>query len=199
MLGQRAVQNGDSFLAEVLMTVDDIDFDFENSTIRIVVTREIPEMPRMSKLATVKVGQETEVPYWMARELVQLGYARFREEDVLTYNSLSKIHWKETIPASRQIPALQSTFYCMLRRHLVELKQASKQDQVKLRELEKTESLVRDIVNCRIRKIVSLAASPTPTEELMKGLTLEERALHSTLKRTIDEWKSKLLEHEWTS
>jgi DNA replication initiation complex subunit (GINS family) len=156
-------------------------------------------MPRMSKLATVKVGQETEVPYWMARELVQLGYARFREEDVLTYNSLSKIHWKETIPASRQIPALQSTFYCMLRRHLVELKQASKQDQVKLRELEKTESLVRDIVNCRIRKIVSLAASPTPTEELMKGLTLEERALHSTLKRTIDEWKSKLLEHEWTS
>jgi hypothetical protein len=181
-------------LAEALTTVEDIDFDFENSPIRVVVTREIPEMPRMSKLSSAKVGQETEVPYWTARELVKLGYAKFREEDVLNYNSLSKIHWRETIPASRQIPSLQATFYCMLRRHLTELKQASKQDQVKLRELEKTESLVRDIVNCRIRKIVSLAASPTPSEELIQGLTLEERALYSTLNQTIQEWKLKLLE-----
>jgi len=181
-------------LAEVLNTVDDIDFDFENAPIRVVVTREIPEMPRMSKLSSVRVGQETEVPYWTARELVKLGYARFREEDVLNYNSLSKIHWRETIPASRQIPSLHATFYCMLRRHLAELKQASKQDQVKLRELEKTESLVRDIVNCRIRKIVSLAASPTPSEELIQGLTHEERALYSILNQTIQDWKSRLLE-----
>lgn len=181
-------------MAEVLNTVDDIDFDFENSPIRVVVTREIPEMPRMSKLSSVRVGQETEVPYWTASELVKLGYARFREEDVLNYNSLSKIHWRETIPASRQIPSLHGTFYCMLRRHLAELKQASKQDQLKLRELEKTESLVRDIVNCRIRKIVSLAASPTPSEELIQGLTHEERALYSILNQTIQDWKSRLLE-----
>jgi DNA replication initiation complex subunit (GINS family) len=134
-----------------------------------------------------------EVPYWTARELVQLGYARFREEDVLNYNSLSKIHWRETIPASRQLPALQANFYCLLRRHVSDLKELSKQDQVKLRELERTESLVRDIVNCRIRKIVSLAASPTPSEELIQGLTYEERILYSILNKTIVDWKSKLL------
>ena len=175
------------------MTVDDIDFDFENSVIRIVITSEIPETPRMSKLSSSRIGQEVELPYWTAKELVQLGYARFREEDVLNYNSLSKIHWRETIPASRQIPSLQATFYCMLRRHLAELKLASKQDQVKLRELERTENLVRDIVNCRIRKTVSLAASPAPSEELIQGLTLEERALYSNLNGTIQKWKSKLL------
>lgn len=181
-------------MTEALMTVEDIDFDFENSQIRVVLTREIPEAtPRLSKLATVRVGQEIEVPYWTAKELVQLGFARFREEDVLNYNSLSKIHWRETIPASRQIPALQSNFYCMLRRHMSELQELSKQDQVKLRERERTESLVRDIVNCRIRKIVSLAASPTPSEELMQGLSYEERVLYSILNKTIDEWKSKLL------
>jgi DNA replication initiation complex subunit (GINS family) len=80
-----------------------------------------------------------------------------------------------------------------LRRHLVELKDESRQDQVKLRELERTETLVRDIVNCRIRKIVSLAASPTPSEELMHGLTSEERMLYSILNKTIEEWKPKLL------
>ncbi len=179
-----------------MMSVEDIDFDFENSQIRIVVTREIPETPRMAKLSSAKIGQELELPYWTAKDLVQLGYARFREEDVLNYNSLSKIHWRETIPASRQLPALQSNFYCLLRRHLTELQQLSKQDQVKLRELERTESLVRDIVNCRIRKIVSIAASPTPSEELIQGLSHEERVLYTILNKTIEEWKSKLLGQE---
>ncbi len=183
-------------MVEALMSVGDIDFDFENSPMRVVVTREIPESPRMMKLSSAKVGQEVEVPYWTARDLVQLGYARFREEDVLNYNSLSKIHWRETIPASRQLPALQANFYCLLRRHLAELQQMSRHDQVKLRELERTESLVRDIVNCRIRKIVSIAASPTPSEELIQGLTYEERMLYLILNRTIENWKSKLLGQE---
>jgi len=176
------------------MTVDDIDFDFENSQVRIVLTREIPDLtPKLSRTLSAKVGQEVEVPYWTAKELVQLGYARFREEDVLNYNAISKIHWRETIPASRQLPALQPNFYCVLRRHVSDLKELSKRDQVKLRELERTENLVRDIVNCRIRKIVSLAASPTPSEELIQGLTYEERTLYRLLNRTIVEWKAKLL------
>jgi len=181
------------------MTVEDIDFDFENSQTRVIVTREIPETtPRLAKLYSAKVGQEVDVPYWTAKELVQLGFARFREEDTLDYNSLSKIHWRETIPASRQLPSLQPSFYCLLRRHLSQLHQSSKLDQLKLRELERTESLVRDIVNCRIRKIVSLAASPTPSEELLQGLTYEERALYSILKKTIEDWKTKLLGLEVT-
>jgi DNA replication initiation complex subunit (GINS family) len=68
-----------------------------------------------------------------------------------------------------------------------------------LRELERTETLVRDIVNVRIRKIVSLAASPTPSEELLQGLTREERVLYSILNKTIEEWKTRLLELETKS
>lgn len=182
------------FLGEALMTVDDIDFDFENSQTRIVLTREIPDLPqKFARSLAARVGQEVEVPYWTARELVQLGYAKFREEDILTYNSLSKIHWRETIPASRQLPALQPNFYCLLRRHMVDLNESGKRDQAKLRELERTQNLVRDIVNCRIRKIVSLAASPDPSEELLHSLAYEERTLYTTLNRTIGEWKAKLL------
>ncbi len=60
------------------MSVEDIDFDFENSQTRIVLTREIPETsPKLSRILSSKMGQEVEVPYWTARELVQLGYARF--------------------------------------------------------------------------------------------------------------------------
>ena len=181
----------DLYLAEALLSVDDIDFDFENSQVRVVVAREIPEMPRLSKLKTARVGQETEVPYWVARELVELGYAKFREEDTITYNSLSKMHWRETIPSSRQLPSLPGNYYCIMRRHLRELREQSKQDQLKLRELEKTETLVRDIISCRVRKIVSIAASPTPSEDLIQGLTLEERSLYRMLNGTIEAWKAK--------
>ena len=177
-----------------MISVGDIDFDFENSPIRIVLIRELPEMPRLPKLTSARIGQEVEIPYWTARELVQLGYARFREEDILTFNSLSKIHWRETIPDSRRIPSLQANFYCILRRHISELRKQSKQDQVKLRELERTETLVRDIMNCRVRKIVALAASPTPSEEIMHGLTLEEKSLYSVLNKTIEEWKARVLQ-----
>ena len=176
------------------MSVGDIDFEFENSPIRVLLVRELPEMPRMPKLTSARIGQEVEVPYWAARELVQLGYAKFREEDILTFNSLSKIHWRETIPDSRRIPSLQGNFYCILRRHLSEVRKQSKQDQVKLRELERTETLVRDIMNCRVRKIVALAAAPTPSEEIMNGLTLEEKSLYNVLNGTIEEWKARLLQ-----
>jgi GINS complex protein len=182
------------FMAEALVTVDDIDFDFENSQVRVVLTHEIPEASRLpANLRAARLGQETEVPYWIASELVQLGYARFREEDIITYNSLSKIHWRETIPSSRQLPSLPGNYYCIMRRHLAALRLQSKQDQIKLRELEKTETLVRDIVNCRVRKIVSIAASPTPSEELIQGLTFEERSLYRVLNGTIEEWKARLL------
>lgn len=174
------------------MTVEDIDFDFENSLVKIVMTREVPEMPGFQRLSSVRVGQEVEMPYWTAQELVQSGYAKFRD-DPLNYSMISKVHWRETIPASRQLPSLQPNFYCFLRRHLSDLREASRQDQVKSRELERTESLVRDIVNCRVRKIVSLAASPTLSEELIRSLTYEERSLYSLLNRTIGEWKSRLL------
>ncbi len=53
---------GGSLLADMLTSVEDIDFDFENSQIRVVVMREIPETPRMMKLSSTKVGQELEVP-----------------------------------------------------------------------------------------------------------------------------------------
>jgi DNA replication initiation complex subunit (GINS family) len=41
---------------------------------------------------------------------------------------------------------------------------------------------------------VALAASPTPSEEILQGLTLEEKSLYTVLNRTIEEWKAKLIE-----
>jgi len=188
--------DGEEFL-DVASSVADVDFDFQNLPVRIVLTREVPfSHPATERLQSIKIGQETEVPYWVADELVNAGFAKYREEDVLDFPKLSKAHWKETMPSSTQLPSLQADFYCMLRRFLTRLKAQGKQDTSKLREYEKADNLSRDIVNCRLRKIASFAAAPGPSGDLLKSMTSEEQALYKQLRSTIAEWKSSILESE---
>ena len=188
--------DGEEFLG-VASSVADVDFDFQNLPVRIVLTREIPfAHPATDRLQSVKIGQEAEVPYWAADELVNAGFAKYRDDDVLDLPKLSKTHWKETIPSSTQLPALQAEFYCMLRRFLARLKAEGKQDTSKLREYEKADNLSRDVINCRLRKIASFAAAPGPSRDLLKNMTSEEQALYKELRSAIGEWKSSILESE---
>jgi hypothetical protein len=188
--------DGEEFLG-VASSVADVDFDFQNLPMRIVLTREIPfSHPATERLQSVKIGQEAEVPYWAADELVNAGFAKYRDDDVLDLTKLSKTHWKETIPSSTQLPSLQAGFYCMLRRFLARLKTEGKQDTSKLREYEKADNLSRDVINCRLRKITSFAAAPGPSSDLLKNMTSEEQALYKQLRSAIGEWKSSILESE---
>jgi hypothetical protein len=188
--------DGGEFL-DVAASVADVDFDFQNLPVRVVLTREIPfSHPVTERLQSVRIGQEAEVPYWVADELVRGGFAKYLEEDVLDVTKLSKTHWKETIPSSTQLPSLQADFYCMLRRLLTRLKVEGKQDTSKLREYEKADNLSRDIINCRLRKIASFAAAPGPSSDLLKNMTSEEQALYKQLRSAIGEWRSSILESE---
>ena len=150
-------------------------------------------------LGPYRQGQELELPLWIASHFVQMGYAKFRDEDQLTLNTLSTTHYKETLPGSRQIPKLSKTFYFQVRRLLKELKALEAKDRAKGRDLDKALSLSRDIVNIRIKKIASLSASGEQPTELTSNLTAEELALYQTLRTTVDSWKKDILGREETN
>jgi len=182
---------------DAVSSVADVDFDFQNLPVRIILTREIPfSHPATERLQSIKIGQEAEVPYWVANELVEAGFASTTRKIPWDLPKLSKTHWKEMIPSSTQIPSLQAGFYCMLRRFLARLKAEGKQDSSKLRDYEKADNLSRDIINCRLRKIASFAAAPGPSSDLLKNMTSEEQALYTQLRSVIGEWKSSILESE---
>lgn len=173
--------------------LNDHDIDFQNRNTKVIVVRDSVEIDvGDGALGPFKAGQEVDLPRWVAEELVKSGIVRWRDEDRLDLPTLSKMHWRETIPTARQIPAVGADFYQKMRRLLVDLKTQSRSDPSKGRDFEKAVQLTKDIVNCRIRKIVSLAAAPAQTDDVLANLAGEERELYRTLSGIIIDWRARM-------
>jgi len=176
------------------ISIKDIDFMFENKPVKIVINRNCPEIQLVGvKVGPFEEGKEYEVKHWVAKELEHKGIARVREEELLDAVKLHKISWKESIQQARQVSPLEEDFYPRLRRYLAGLKRKAVSNSEKLKEYDKARRLSRDIVNCRLRKIVSLASSPAQTNQTLNNLAREERELYKQLYAIIDEWKLKIL------
>ena len=176
------------------MSIKDIDFMFENTPVKILINRNCPEIQLVGvKVGPFEEGKEYEIKYWVAKELERAGIARVREEELLDAVKLHKIFWKESIQQARQVSPLEEDFYPRLRRYLASLKRKAISNPEKLKEYDKARRLSRDIVNCRLRKIVSLASSPAQTNQTLNNLAREERELYKQLYAIINEWKSKIL------
>jgi hypothetical protein len=177
-----------------------VDTEFENSPSRINLLKEFPETRMGDRvLGPYRMGQDVELPLWIATHFVQMGYAKFRDEDQLTLNTLSTTHYKETLPGSRQIPKLGKNFYFQVRRLIKELKAQEAKDRNKGRDLDKALSLSRDIVNIRVKKIASLSASGEQPTELTSNLTAEELALYQNIRTAVDSWRKDILGRDTTS
>src|SRR5437763_6101488 len=194
------IPRGASKLEREPSIVEIVDTEFENSPSRITLLREFPETRIGDRtLGPYRMGQEVELSLWTAQHLVQMGYARFKDEDQLTLNTLSTTHYKETLPGSRQVPKLPRIFYFQLRRLWKDLKSQEAKDRAKGRDLDKAVSLAQDIVNIRVKKIASLSASGEQTTELTSNLTAEELSLYQNIRETVDKWKKDILGREATS
>lgn len=177
--------------------VSAVDTELENSPSRISFSSDFPESRIGDRiLGPYRTGQDVEFPFWIASHIVEMGYAKFREEDQLSLNTLTTTHYKETLPGSRQIPKLPRTFYFHLRRLIKDLRAYEAKDRTKARDLDKAVALARDIVNIRVKKIASLGASGEQTSDLTSNLTIEEQALYENIRRDVDSWRKEILGRE---
>jgi DNA replication initiation complex subunit (GINS family) len=64
----------------------------------------------------------------------------------------------------------------------------------RMREYERVDHLTKDIVNSRMKKIISIASAPAQTESALRNLTAEERLLYEQLFQVINSWKTRILE-----
>ena len=142
------------------MSITDADFKFENTVVKVIGNRNEGKIELAGlKIEPIEEGREYEVRFWIAKKLEDAGIVRFRGEDMLDVVKLHKIHWKERVQPANRVSPIQDDFYPKLRRYLSRLEEDSKKDSEKLKEREKSARISHDIVNCRVKKIVSLAAS----------------------------------------
>lgn len=183
-----------------LFSIEDVSLDFENAPTKIVLLRNIQELKIAGYiLGPLQEGREFETANWIASELVRLGFARFHEESMMNLVALNKIHWRETkLQTGRQISSLPNFFYPQIRRYLKLLKDKAAGDAVRTSEYNSALRLIHDIIDCRLKKIVSLSSSSTQTEGVLGCFSQEERILYDLLNSAILEWRSKILKVEAT-
>ena len=187
-------------LKTISMKIGNEDFNFENSIVRVVANRNCSEINLVGlNVGPFEEGNEYEVYFWVALELAKSGIARFREEERLDAAKLNKIQWTERIQAPGQISKLPEDFYPKLRRCLTELKEQMTKDPEKMREYERVKHLTQDVINSRLKKIVSIASAPAQTENALRNLSDEEKFLYERLYRLINQWKTQILEYEGKS
>ncbi len=179
--------------------LENLDFHFENSLTKIVANRNCPEIKLAgSSIGPLQEGNEYEVHNWIAQELAQAGIAHLREEDTLDATKLYKVQWKERVQVAGQISELPEEFYPKLRRYLKELNYDVKRapDALKMQEYQKIKHLADDIVNSRLKKIVTLAAGPAQGELILGKLTAEEKLVYMQLAKAVSQWRAEILQHE---
>lgn len=177
-----------------LMSIEDVDCDFENLPAKVVASQSIQNLAVAGEVVgPLAEGQELDTRYWIAAHLVEAGLASFRDDEGMTFNDLYKIHWKETkLQLGRRISDLSEYFYPRLRRYLQQLKEKASQDATWANEYTNALRLARDVTNCRLKKIVSLSASAAQAEDLLQNLSPEERLLYDRLHALVAAWRSKI-------
>jgi hypothetical protein len=173
------------------------DFSFDNSLVKVVANRACPTI----KLGGVDIGpfeegNEYELYHWVASELEKFGMVHLHVEEQVDLASLNKTQWTERIQTPSQISKLPEDFYPKLRRCLAGLKVQITKNPEKMREYERVTHLAQDIVNSRLKKIVSISAAPAQTENALRNLSDEERFLYEKLFKLVSEWKTQILEQK---
>ncbi len=173
--------------------IKDADFVFENEPTKVIAVRNSPEIELAGlKVGPFEEGNEYDVRFWVARELEKAGIVHRREE-TLTASRLYKIQWTERIQSVSNLSALPEDFYPRLRRLIKGLKRSSRSSPEKMREYEYAHKLSKDIVGCRLKKIVSLASTPGQKGQVLRNLTVEELDLYERLDKIIGEWRAEAL------
>jgi hypothetical protein len=173
--------------------IKNYDFLFENKPVKIIAVRDSPKIKLVGlDIGPFQEGNEYETKYWIAKHLEKTGIARLRGETLTTSRLYPILHRERAQPASN-ITSLPEDFFPRLRRVLVDLKSSSKSSPEKMREYEYVQQLSKDIVSCRLKKIIALASTPGHKGQILRNLTMEELELYEELERIISDWRSEIL------
>ena len=178
----------------VLQSIKDRDFAYLLSGTRLRVKQNVPKMDIGSvHLEPMNQGDVVELPRWVAEVLINLDVAESQEESFSS--EVFKAVNREKIAGPDQIAKLNPDFYLKIRRHLSYSANDGRRSSYSIQELDKTKTLIYDLIALRLRKILIIASSlsPSPTD-VREKLTPEEFQIFDTVYSLLQSWRTLTLE-----
>lgn len=171
-------------------SLDGPRFEFENTPVRLVATRNIPRIETAGMVVgEAEAGKELVVDLWVAWELTEGGLARLAD-DGLSGDEWTQIHYRERFQPLGQVSPLPNNFYARAYITLSRLAREAGSDETRVSNLNRLRGMFRDVLESRIGKIMRLASSDSAPQ--LRDLQPEEAELCSELNMRISSWRKEL-------
>ncbi|MHB8701206.1 MAG: hypothetical protein ACYC7D_09340 [Nitrososphaerales archaeon] len=172
----------------VLQSIRDRDFAYLLSSTRLKVKQNAAKLDIGSvHLEQMNQGDMVDLPRWVAEVLISLDLAESQEESFAS--EVFKAVNREKMAGNDQIASLRQDFYLKIRRHIAYANDSSNLKAANVQELDKTKTLIYDLIAMRLRKILIIAASLSPPTEIREKLTPEEYQIFDTVYNLLQSWR----------
>ncbi|MFP3951309.1 MAG: hypothetical protein ACLFVP_04105 [Candidatus Bathyarchaeia archaeon] len=166
---------------------DSLLLDIDNTQVRLVAIRKIPDIKGVGiTVEEREQGEEFELPFWLAHDLVRSGLARFIEEGISS-EEWTQIHFRERFNPLGPLTSLPDDFYKRAHISLIQAKEEAEGDEGKREAFNRLKARYRDIIEARIGKVTRMAIADAAGR--LRSLEPEEARLFNELKRIITQWR----------
>lgn len=175
----------------VIRAIRDREFSYLLMGTRLRIKQKTPRIDIGSiHLEPMSEGDTIDLPRWIAEVLIQMGVCESQEENFSS--EVFKAVTREKIAGSEQLSTLRPDFYLRIRRQLSFSTEGAKPSNYS--DLEKTRTLVYDLVALRVRKILSIAISLSPPTDIKEKLTPEEYQIFDSVYSLLQSWRGIVME-----
>ncbi len=176
----------------VLESIKDREIAYLLSGTRLKILQNISKQDVGSiHLENMNQGDVVELPRWVGEILTALGMAESQEESFAT--EVFKAVNREKMAGENQIAALRSDFYLKVRRHVAFSTEMSSLKPSMASELDRTRTLIYDLVALRLRKILLISSALSPPGDMREKLTPEEYQIFDTIYGLLQSWRAAIM------
>lgn len=168
---------------EISRKIKDIEMEYLNSFIKIVLIRNIPYLEINNEIYNdLKQGTVLNVRRWIGEKLIEAKVAKY-EEDKIDINYLRQLEWKER-NIINEVQEVPKYFYLMIKEKMKYCNEEEKREFY---------NIIQDIISLRLAKLIRIATMPTTIRDIDKKISIEEEVLFEVLKSIIENWKKEVL------
>lgn len=161
------------------------NLEYENAEVKCFALKNIPRLQTPGIEIEIKEGREFTTYFWLARELVSSGLARY-SEDALTGQEWTQIHFKERLNPAGPPSALPDDFYPRAYHSFTQTNDKDEPRNI----IGRMRTRYREILESRINRISRLATVESSIQ--IKTLEDEESKLYEALHRLISDYRTSL-------